>query len=162
MQAQDYSVIDLPKTGHELIQRLTKGITNDPESRISRPSYQSLSQSEYQQYWQTLPETVQQGITNRWGDGETWRRGDGDKGLVRMSGRLGDEDIEIPGIQLGNVFVGIQPSRGYDRDPSLNYHAPDLEPTHEYLAYYHWLRSSFGVQAIVHVGKHGNLELATR
>ena len=46
----------------------------------------------------------------------------------------------------------------YDRDPSLNYHAPDLEPTHEYLAYYHWLRSSFGVQAIVHVGKHGNLE----
>ncbi|MGL5074316.1 MAG: cobaltochelatase subunit CobN, partial [Waterburya sp.] len=50
------------------------------------------------------------------------------------------------------------PSRGYDRDPSLNYHAPDLEPTHEYLAYYHWLRSCFGVQAIVHVGKHGNLE----
>ena len=56
------------------------------------------------------------------------------------------------------MFIGIQPSRGYDRDPSLNYHAPDLEPTHEYLAYYHWLRSCFGVDAIVHVGKHGNLE----
>ena len=40
----------------------------------------------------------------------------------------------------------------------MNYHAPDLEPTHEYLAFYHWVRSCFGAQAIVHVGKHGNLE----
>ncbi|HEY9801513.1 MAG TPA: cobaltochelatase subunit CobN, partial [Leptolyngbyaceae cyanobacterium] len=64
----------------------------------------------------------------------------------------------IPGIQLGNVFVGIQPSRGYDNDPSLNYHAPDLEPTHAYLAFYYWVRECFGADAIVHVGKHGNLE----
>ncbi|PSB10670.1 cobaltochelatase subunit CobN, partial [filamentous cyanobacterium CCP2] len=34
----------------------------------------------------------------------------------------------------------------------------DLEPTHEYLAFYYWLRQHFGAQAIVHVGKHGNLE----
>ncbi|HIK51619.1 MAG TPA: cobaltochelatase subunit CobN, partial [Oscillatoriales cyanobacterium M59_W2019_021] len=67
-------------------------------------------------------------------------------------------NFPISGIQLGNIFVGIQPSRGYDRDPSLNYHAPDLEPTHDYLAFYQWLRSQFGVGAIVHVGKHGNLE----
>ena len=64
----------------------------------------------------------------------------------------------IPGIQFGNVFVGIQPSRGYEIDPSLNYHAPDLEPTHNYLAYYYWLRQNFGAQAIIHAGKHGNLE----
>ncbi|WP_081431344.1 cobaltochelatase subunit CobN [Moorena bouillonii] len=64
----------------------------------------------------------------------------------------------ISGIQLGNVFVGIQPSRGYDLDPALNYHAPDLEPTDGYLAFYYWLRKCFGAQAIVHVGKHGNLE----
>jgi cobaltochelatase CobN len=64
----------------------------------------------------------------------------------------------IPGIQLGNIFIGIQPSRGYDRDPSLNYHAPDLEPTHDYLAYYYWLRKKFQAQAIIHLGKHGNLE----
>ena len=40
----------------------------------------------------------------------------------------------------------------------MNYHAPDLEPTHDYLAYYYWLRAKFQAQAIVHVGKHGNLE----
>jgi cobaltochelatase CobN len=147
LQQEGYTVTDLPATGDELIQRLTKGITNDPESRLNRACYQSLSLEEYLQYWETLPEAVQQGISKRWGDGEMGRWGNGEK-----------QSIAIPGIQLGNVFIGIQPSRGYDRDPSLNYHAPDLEPTHEYLAYYHWLRSSFGVQAIVHVGKHGNLE----
>ena len=144
LAAAGYMVKDIPATGDQLIQRLTTGITNDPESRISRPTYQSLSIEEYQQYWQTLPDTVQQGITDRWGN-------------VGVNG-YSSIQIEIPGIQLGNIFVGIQPSRGYDRDPSLNYHAPDLEPTHEYLAYYHWLRNCFGVQAIVHVGKHGNLE----
>ena len=145
-----YTVPDIPQTGDELIQRLTKGITNDPESRISRPSYQSLPIREYQEYWQRLPETVQQGIESRWGSREV-----GEMGEI---GKFNQKAIEIPGIQLGNVFIGIQPSRGYDRDPSLNYHAPDLEPTPEYLAYYHWLRTCFGVQAIVHVGKHGNLE----
>ena len=165
LQKQGYTVSNLPQTGDELIQRLTTGITNDPESRVSRPSYQSLSLEAYQQYWQTLPETVRQGITNRWGDVGAQQYEGADVGANRDSPlqRLGEKKkiqkyISIPGIQLGNIFIGIQPSRGYDRDPSLNYHAPDLEPTHEYLAYYHWLRSCFQVQAIVHVGKHGNLE----
>ena len=152
LQKEGYTVTDIPQTGDELIKRLTTGITNDPESRISRPSYQSLSLEAYQQYWQTLPDTVRQGITDRWGN----------VGAVREQplhqSPLSETSIQIPGIQLGNIFIGIQPSRGYDRDPSLNYHAPDLEPTHEYLAYYHWLRECFKVQAIVHVGKHGNLE----
>ncbi|WP_019507895.1 cobaltochelatase subunit CobN [Pleurocapsa sp. PCC 7319] len=152
LQQSGYTVTDIPTTGDELIQRLTTGITNDPESCNTRPSYQSLPLDEYQKYWQTLPETIQQEITERWGVGAN--RDSPLQGLAVFN----QISIQIPGIQLGNVFVGIQPSRGYDRDPSLNYHAPDLEPTHEYLAYYHWLRSCFQVQAIVHVGKHGNLE----
>ena len=169
LQKEGYTVTDLPRTGDELIQRLTTGITNDPESRMSRPSYQSLSLEAYQQYWQTLPDTVRQGITDRWGDIDSvlsrseMVKGDREVGANRRSPlqkptASNQTSIQIPGIQLGNIFIGIQPSRGYDRDPSLNYHAPDLEPTHEYLAYYHWLRSCFKVQAIVHVGKHGNLE----
>ncbi|MDB9316322.1 cobaltochelatase subunit CobN, partial [Nodularia spumigena] len=66
--------------------------------------------------------------------------------------------IPVSGMQLGNIFVGIQPSRGYDIDPSLNYHAPDLVPTHDYLAFYYWVRECFNADAVVHVGKHGNLE----
>jgi cobaltochelatase CobN len=56
------------------------------------------------------------------------------------------------------VAVLIQPARGYDRDPAATFHSPDLPPTHAYLAQYLWLRQPFAVQAVVHVGKHGNLE----
>jgi cobaltochelatase CobN len=106
---------------------------------------------------------VQQGINERWGIEEEKAAGGRGQGAGGKSSPLlpapcSLASLSIPGIQLGNVFVGIQPSRGYDNDPSLNYHAPDLEPTHAYLAFYYWVRECFGADAIVHVGKHGNLE----
>ncbi|MBM5795694.1 MAG: cobaltochelatase subunit CobN, partial [Cyanobacteria bacterium M_surface_7_m2_037] len=61
-------------------------------------------------------------------------------------------------LRFGQVIVLIQPERGYDRDPSLSYHCPDLPPPHAYLAQYLWLRQEAGVQLVCHVGKHGNLE----
>jgi cobaltochelatase CobN len=64
----------------------------------------------------------------------------------------------VSGLRLGNVFVGIQPARGRDLDLVATYHDADLVPTHNYLAFYFWLRRSFAVDAVVHVGKHGNLE----
>ncbi|WP_448598436.1 cobaltochelatase subunit CobN, partial [Thermoleptolyngbya sp.] len=142
LEQAGYTLSDLPTTGDDLIHRLTAGPTNDPEAQ-HRAIAQSVSLEDYQSYFQTLPPTVQQQLGDRWGEG--WCQ-DSHNGFP------------IPGIQLGNVFIGIQPSRGYDLDPSLNYHAPDLEPTHAYLAFYHWVRSHFGAHAIVHVGKHGNLE----
>ncbi|MGD1943194.1 MAG: cobaltochelatase subunit CobN [Leptolyngbyaceae cyanobacterium] len=144
-----YQVENLPKTGDELIQRLTATVTNDPESHGMRPVLQALSSADYDAFFNQLPEPVQQGICQRWGTPEQARS--------RLE-HLDSESWPIAGIQLGHVFVGVQPSRGYDRDPTLNYHAPDLEPTHAYLAFYAWVRQQFGAQAIIHVGKHGNLE----
>ncbi|MEH1938607.1 MAG: cobaltochelatase subunit CobN [Nostoc sp.] len=153
-----YQVDNPPAQGDELIQRLTSGVTNDPEGREWLPVHQSVSWEEYQEYFASLPPAVQQGISERWGVGSgEWgvgnegTRGQGDKGNNPCP-------MPVPGIKLGNVFVGIQPPRGYDNDPSLNYHAPDLEPTHAYLAFYYWVRECFGADAVVHVGKHGNLE----
>lgn len=140
MQQAGYYIPSLPETGDALIQRLTSTVTNDPEARGMRPVNQSLPLANYQHYLDSLAPEVQQALSDRWGN------------------HFPTAPLPISGIQLGHVFVGIQPARGYDRDPSLNYHAPDLEPTHEYLAFYAWLRDSFGAQAIVHVGKHGNLE----
>ncbi|MBD2250476.1 cobaltochelatase subunit CobN [Nostoc parmelioides] len=145
LQQSGYLVSNLPANGDELIQLLTAGVTNDPEGRELRPVQQSLSSEEYQEYFASLPAAVQQGVNERWGLGEP-------------ANHFTSSSFPIPGIQFGNVFVGIQPSRGYDIDPSLNYHAPDLEPTHAYLAFYYWVRESFGADAVVHVGKHGNLE----
>lgn len=141
LQAAGYALSDCPLTSDELMQRLTAGITNDPEGADWRPVYQSLAIADYHAFFAELPHPVQTGLQQRYGS-------------------LSPDVARIPisGLQLGNVFVGIQPSRGYDTDPALNYHAPDLEPTHEYLAFYQWVRTQFGAQAIVHVGKHGNLE----
>jgi cobaltochelatase CobN len=149
LQAEGYTITDLPGDGDELIQRLTAGVTNDPESWAMRPVAQHLTMAAYEQVWSKLPTAVQAGVTEQWGTPEAERSRDQAAPL---------DAWPIAGLQLGNVFVGIQPSRGYDLDPSLNYHAPDLVPTHAYLAFYGWLRQQFGAQAIVHVGKHGNLE----
>ncbi|MGK7879355.1 MAG: cobaltochelatase subunit CobN [Crocosphaera sp.] len=143
LQQEGYSIKNIPETGDELIQKLTQGITNDPESKELRPINQSITCTEYEQYFQNLPSETQQQITQRWGD------------IPEVNNV---NSYPISGIQLGNIFIGIQPSRGYDFDPSLNYHAPDLEPTPNYLAYYYWLKDHFQADAIIHVGKHGNLE----
>ncbi|MDJ0598898.1 MAG: cobaltochelatase subunit CobN [Crocosphaera sp.] len=143
LQQDGYNIKDIPETGDELIQRLTQGITNDPESQEIRPIHQSVSCAEYEQYFQTLSLDTQQQIKQRWSH------------IPEINNVTA---YPISGIQLDNVFIGIQPSRGYDFDPSLNYHAPDLEPTPHYLAYYYWLKHHFQASAIIHVGKHGNLE----
>ncbi len=67
-------------------------------------------------------------------------------------------DFFIPGVINGNIFVGLQPSRGIHENPELAYHDDSLQPTHQYMAYYQWLRSEFKADAIVHVGTHGTLE----
>ncbi|MGK7926499.1 MAG: cobaltochelatase subunit CobN, partial [Spirulina sp.] len=144
LQQEGYYLENIPETGDELISRLTARVTNDLEANELRAIAQSLSREKYQQYFTTLPNNIQQAILKRW------------EKLSSFS--TPDSSFPIPGIQLGNIFVGIQPSRGYDRDPSLNYHAPDLEPTPDYLAFYYWLREEFQAQAIAHIGKHGNLE----
>jgi cobaltochelatase CobN len=156
LQSKGYQVGRIPETGDELIRWLTAGVTNDPEGRELRPVRQSLSVGEYGRYFVTLPLEVQQGISDRWGGVETNHR-DAEGTEEEKRGKEAGE-FAIAGVWLGNVFVGIQPARGYDVDPSLNYHAPDLEPTHAYLAFYYWLRQHFGADAVVHVGKHGNLE----
>ena len=149
LEKAGYFVPDIPENGDELIARLTATVTNDPEGKILRPVRQQLSLAEYQAYFATLPPQVQEQMSDRWQN----------VGAVPpCPPSILNRDIPISGIQLGNIFIGIQPARGYDLDPSLNYHAPDLEPTHHYLGFYYWLKQHFGTQAIVHVGKHGNLE----
>ncbi len=168
-----YQVENIPLGGDELIQRLTAGVTNDLEGNQLRPVHQQLSWEEYQEYFATLPQSVQQGISDRWKEPFETNRQDASRGFKPQgNAKKGNETNSFPsapcapcpsafpisGIQLGNIFVGIQPARGYDIDPALNYHAPDLEPTHAYLAFYYWIREHFEADAVIHVGKHGNLE----
>ncbi len=180
LKAAGYQVGDIPADSGELIKLLTAGVTNDPEGDGWRKANQVLDGGEYLAHFQMLPMSVQQGIVERWGVvGENPPKSPLERGTKNIDFRVdpkaspvppfvrgvrGDSpsphptNYPIPGIQFGNIFVGIQPTRGYDKDPDLNYHAPDLAPTHKYVAFYHWIRANFGANAIVHVGKHGNLE----
>ncbi|NKB21430.1 MAG: cobaltochelatase subunit CobN [Alphaproteobacteria bacterium] len=138
-----YTVGDeAPTTSNQLMELLLGGPTN---AAGSRHGGQSLSVNAYKAYFAFLPDKVQAEVTERWGPIE-------DDPFIEAS------DFILPVHTFGNVVVGVQPARSYNIDPVASYHDPDLVPPHGYLAFYLWLREEFGVQAIIHFGKHGNLE----
>lgn len=68
-----------------------------------------------------------------------------------------DGNVLINGFINGNVYLGVQPPRGFIEQPE-KIHDPHLAPSHHYLFYYRWVRDVFGADAVIHVGKHGSLE----
>ena len=64
----------------------------------------------------------------------------------------------VTGLQLGNVFIGIQPALGVEGDPMRLLFERDLTPHPQYAAYYKWLQNDFGANAVVHFGMHGTVE----
>jgi cobaltochelatase CobN len=58
----------------------------------------------------------------------------------------------------GNLFITIQPPRGYFEHQDAMLHDLYLTPPHHYLAYYRWISHVFKARAVIHVGKHGSLE----
>jgi magnesium chelatase subunit H len=64
----------------------------------------------------------------------------------------------VLGERFGNVFVGIQPSFGYEGDPMRLLFEKGFAPTHAFSAFYRWVREDFGAHAVLHFGTHGALE----
>ena len=145
MQQQGYPVADLPDSGTALIHALLGGVTNDLEQLDLRPCAQSMALDDYLAAFALLPQANQAAVRERWGEPAA--------DPMLRKGRM-----MIAGLRMGLTFVGIQPARGYQVDVSAVYHDPDLVPPHGYLAFYFWLRHTFGADALIHVGKHGNLE----
>ncbi|MBX2809748.1 MAG: cobaltochelatase subunit CobN [Cellvibrionaceae bacterium] len=147
LQAQGYQLGDeaLPADGDALIEALLGAVTNNPTTLHQRPCWQSLPLADYQRAFAQLDPASQAAVMERWGPAEADPK--------YRQGRL-----MLSGMRLGNVFVGIQPARGFDRDLAATYHDPDLVPPHSYLAFYFWLRQAYDIDAVIHLGKHGNLE----
>ncbi|HEY9009441.1 MAG TPA: cobaltochelatase subunit CobN [Devosia sp.] len=129
-------------SGNDLISALQTGPTNDHPERgtgilFPLPGYREL--------FATLPEKIRTEVTARWGDpsADPFCRG---------------AAFHLPALRFGNVAILLQPARGYHLDETASYHDPDLVPPHGYLAAYLWLRHEFGAHAVIHNGKHGNLE----
>ncbi|MBV9315624.1 MAG: cobaltochelatase subunit CobN [Pseudonocardia sp.] len=104
----------------------------------------------YQAFYDTLPADLRSDIERHWGPapGE----------LYVDSSRDKNGEIVLAALRAGNVVVMVQPPRGFGDNPIAIYHAPDLPPTHHYLAAYRWIADGFHADAVVHLGKHGNLE----
>ncbi|WP_086819139.1 cobaltochelatase subunit CobN [Allokutzneria sp. NRRL B-24872] len=104
----------------------------------------------YRSWYETLPEDMREGMEQHWGaaPGELFVDRSADP----------DGEIVLAALRTGNVVVMVQPPRGFGENPIAIYHDPDLPPSHHYLAAYRWLADDFGAHAVVHVGKHGNLE----
>jgi cobaltochelatase CobN len=139
MRDAGYHTGNFPGNGNELVELLSS-IRRKPG-----PSDPTLSLDSYQTCFSHLPETIRIQITDRWGSPET------DPSFRNRAFNLAVKTY-------GNVAVAIQPARGYGIDPKSTYHDAALVPPHGYLAFYFWMQFEFGVHAIIHNGKHGNLE----
>jgi cobaltochelatase CobN len=104
----------------------------------------------YRRWLTELPDELVAAVTQAWGEapGELFvdRRGNPDGELVAAS------------LQAGKMVILVQPPRGFGDNPIAIYHDPDLAPSHHYLAVYRWLQKEFVADAVIHIGKHGNLE----
>ncbi|MGB2410282.1 MAG: cobaltochelatase subunit CobN, partial [Candidatus Puniceispirillaceae bacterium] len=138
-----YAVQAFPDDSAGLIAQMKAGPTN--AGWQGRDADVSLPLQDYERHFAALPEPVRRAVIARWGAASADPMCDGD-------------NLHLPLRRYGHVIVGIQPARGYNIDPKSTYHSPDLVPPHNYFALYIWLREIGCVDAVVHFGKHGNLE----
>ncbi|HBG99184.1 MAG TPA: magnesium chelatase subunit H [Rhodobacteraceae bacterium] len=75
-------------------------------------------------------------------------------GRIRSDGR----GVFILGAQFGKVFVGVQPTFGYEGDPMRLLFEHGFAPTHAFSAFYLWLKNTLKADALLHFGMHGALE----
>ncbi len=143
MANEGYVVGDIPEDGDALMRYLMAGPTN--AASRDREVREQILLKDYNAFFDSIPKRIQDEVAGRWGAPEA------DPFFL-------DGAFALPLARFGEVIVGIQPARGYNIDPKESYHSPDLVPPHGYLAFYAFLRRQFGAQAIVHMGKHGNLE----
>ncbi|MEW6638618.1 MAG: cobaltochelatase subunit CobN, partial [Actinomycetota bacterium] len=148
MREAGYRVDGAPEEGDALIHALIAAGGHDLEFLNAEQLAGAVGRLEagrYAEWFGRLPGELRERVEAHWGP---------PPGDLYVDGG----ELVVAGLSFGDVFVGIQPPRGFGENPIAVYHDPDLPPTHHYLAAYWWLIEGFGADAIVHLGKHGTLE----
>jgi len=149
LKDEGYVVNHIPETGNDLIKEMIDGLTNDTrwltDEQMKERAADTVSTELYRNWFARIPAKNRAKISADWGDppGELFET---------------DGQVCIPGVVNGNVFIGIQPPRGYFEQVESLIHSSDLVMPHHYLAYYRWIKYAFGAHAIIHMGTHGTLE----
>ncbi|MFZ3473701.1 cobaltochelatase subunit CobN [Streptomyces sp. 4.24] len=144
--------------GDELIRALIAAGGHDQdwltEEQLARNPVR-IPAADYKRWFAELPAELRAGVEQHWGEAP------GNMFVDRSANPEGD--IVLAALRRGNLLVLIQPPRGFGENPIAIYHDPDLPPSHHYLAAYRWIQAraedgGFGADAMIHLGKHGNLE----
>ncbi|NEA98800.1 cobaltochelatase subunit CobN [Streptomyces sp. SID13726] len=161
-EGYDFSGADVPGLvsgdGDELIRALIEAGGHDQdwltEEQLARNPVR-IPAADYRRWFATLPERLRTAVEEHWGPAP------GEMFVDRS--RNPEGDIVLAALRFGNLLILIQPPRGFGENPIAIYHDPDLPPSHHYLAAYRWIAAraedgGFGADAMIHLGKHGNLE----
>ncbi len=137
LKEQGYTV-DLPASADDLRERITGG----NRERYGAPAnvHTTIPTDDHVRRERYLAE-----IEKTWGPAPGRQLSDG-------------QSIQVMGLQLGNVFIGVQPSFGWEGDPMRLLFEGGFSPTHAFSAFYRWLREDYAADAILHFGTHGALE----
>ncbi|WP_375515154.1 magnesium chelatase subunit H [uncultured Nostoc sp.] len=134
-----YDLPELPESAEALMQEVihdAQAQYNSPELNVaykmSVPEYEALTA-----YSQRLEEN--------WGPPPGHLNSDG-------------QNLLIYGKQFGNVFIGVQPTFGYEGDPMRLLFSRSASPHHGFAAYYTYLEQVWKADAVLHFGTHGSLE----
>ncbi|MDE1131182.1 MAG: cobaltochelatase subunit CobN [Ascidiaceihabitans sp.] len=101
--------------------------------------------ADYQAALQTLPQTLQDELSNAWGNPS-------DDPAFR------DDALHFSATRRGAALIALQPERGERDVREDDYHDLARVPRHGYVAFYLWLRHTIKADALIHVGAHGTLE----
>ena len=137
LKADGYDV-ELPESADDLRERLIGG--NAETFAAPANVAHRMTVEEYRRHCPYVSE-----IEDEWGNAP---------GRVNSFGG----DLLIQGVRLGKVFIGVQPTFGYEGDPMRLMMARSGAPHHGFMAFYTYLSKIFEADAIVHVGTHGAME----
>lgn len=135
--------------GKEIIDRITAGLTNDgrwmsPESMLEK-SIDTVKKDKYTEWFDTFIPRVQENLM------KYWKEPVGDFMAV-------DDQLLVPGILNGYIFIGLQPPRAFEEKAEEMYHNTDIPCPHQYIGFYNWVERIFKANVIIHVGTHGTIE----
>lgn len=167
LKAQGYKVGDLPVDGEKLIRWVKaadEGIARadngkHQEQAISAPS----PVLQHEQIAPLVPKAVLNTVNvktlERWlGYLLTTRIEKQWQSLTGTGIKTVEDEFQVGGVQLGNVWIGVQPPLGIAGDPMRLMFERDMTPHPQYAAFYQWLQHEFQADAVVHFGMHGTVE----
>jgi magnesium chelatase subunit H len=134
-----YDVGGLPANSDELMQE----ILHNPNAMVGSPELNIAAKLSVREYEANTP--YYQRIEENWGAAPGNLNSDG-------------QNLLIYGKHYGNLFIGVQPTFGYEGDPMRLLFSKSCSPHHGFAAYYTYLNKIWEADAVLHFGTHGSLE----